>query len=384
MEKIKIALVITRLDRGGAPDLLLSIINHLDPNRYDISLISGLTLHPLSGIQEISQKNIKLIFVPCLRREINPLLDIKACFKLYRIFKEERFDIVHTHTAKAGVLGRITARLAGIKKIAHLPHGHNFYGYFGPLRTKLATILERFIAHFTDRLIVLTELEKQDFLKFKVGKISKIVVINSGLNLDRYRQAVIDRVKVKEEFSVQENEFLVGMIGRLEPVKGPQYFVEASTLVCKEFPQTKFLVAGDGRLKPELEFQARRLGVYDRFIFTGWREDIPEILPILDILVLPSLNEAVGRILIEAGACGIPVIASRVGGIPEIVKDNQTGVLVAAGDPPRLAEAIILLLKDRERRLRMGENARAWVDGKFSAENMADKFAKVYEELVKE
>lgn len=381
MKKIKIALVITRLDRGGAPDLLLTMINHLDRNRYDITLISGLTLYPLSGIQEIDKKNIKLIYVSCLRREINPILDILAGFKLYRIFRRERFDIVHTHTAKAGVLARITAKLAGKSKIVHLPHGHNFYGYFGPLRTKLAIFLERFIAHFTDRLIVLTELEKQDFLKFKVGKINKITVINSGLNLDRYKRAATDHIKKREEFSVQDNEFLVGMIGRLEPIKGPQYFVEASRLVYKEIPATKFLVAGDGTLKPELESQCRKLGIYNRFIFTGWRDDVPEILPILDILVLPSLNEAVGRILIEAGACAVAVIASNVGGIPEIVRDNYTGVLVTAGDSHKLAETIISLLKDKDKRLKMGEDAKAWIDDKFSAKVMADRFAKLYEEL---
>jgi glycosyltransferase involved in cell wall biosynthesis len=171
------------------------------------------------------------------------------------------------------------------------------------------------------------------------------------------------------------------MAGRLEPVKGPEYFIEAARLVLDRFPQVKFLVIGDGSLRNKLEIKCKKLNISRSFIFTGWREDVPELLSILDILALPSLNEAVGRILIEAGACGIPVVATEVGGVPEIVKDKETGILVPAANPLALAQGLATLLKDKEKRFKMGAVARQWVDDKFSTRAMVNKFSNLYEEL---
>lgn len=232
-----------------------------------------------------------------------------------------------------------------------------FYGYFGPFISKVIVILERVISHFTTKIIVSTELEKEDMVSFKVAKPEKIVVINSGVELEDYRDVVIDGQELRDQLKLEKDKPIVGMIGRLEPVKGPQYLIEAAKLVIEDFPKISFLIAGEGSLRNELEMQCKNANILDKIVFTGWREDIPEILSTLDILVLPSLNEAVGRILIEAGASGIPVVASSVGGVPEIVNNNQTGILVRPKDPYIMAQAIISLLKDKEKRKKMGQAA---------------------------
>jgi glycosyltransferase involved in cell wall biosynthesis len=381
-KKTKVAQVITRLDWGGPPDIIRLICDSLDVNTFDVRLITGNSLHPsLETRNFLKRFSDRVITITELKRDINPLSDFVALLKLYRIFRKAHFDIVHTHTAKAGVLGRLAARFAGVPRIVHTSHGHNFYGYFGSFKSKLVVIVERFIAYFTDTINALTELEKQDLTAYKVAQPAKVVVINSGLELERYRGISIDTGKKRNELRVGQDTLLVGMIGRLEPVKGPEYFIEAAHFITEKFTEVRFIVAGDGALRNELEFRCKKLNIFDKLIFTGWREDIPEILSVLDILVVPSLNEAVGRILIEAGACGKPVVATRVGGIPEVVKDNQTGILVPPKDAYALARAVISLLEDKNKRQRMGETAKNWVDDKFSASRMVKGFSDLYDEM---
>ncbi|MCK5427293.1 MAG: glycosyltransferase family 4 protein, partial [Thermodesulfovibrionia bacterium] len=367
---------------GGPPDIIRLICDSLDLNIFDVRLITGISLYPSLETRNFLERfSNRVITIPQLKRDINPLSDIVALLRLYRLFRKEDFDIVHTHTAKAGALGRLAARFAGVPKIVHTSHGHNFYGYFGPVRSKLVVMVERFISYFTDKINALTELEKQDLAFYKVAQPAKIVVINSGLELERYRKININAGEKRSELRVGQDTILVGMISRLETVKGPEYFIEAARLITEKFPEVRFIVAGDGSLRSKLEFHCKKLHISDKLIFIGWREDIPEILSVLDILVVPSLNEAVGRILIEAGACGKPVVATRVGGIPEVVKDNQTGILVPPGDAHGLARAVISLLEDEKKRQRMGETAKNWVDDKFSASRMVKGFSDLYVEM---
>lgn len=379
--KIKIAQVITRLDWGGSPDIVRIICHYLNPKFYDITLVTGPTKYPSVKTKKfLKEFNNKVVVISQLKRNINPINDLSALIRLYILFCREKFDIVHTHTAKAGVLGRIAARIARVSTTIHMPHGHNFYGYFGPLLSKLVITTERFLAHFTDRIIALTELEKRDLIEFKVTNDERISLIYQGLELDRFTQANINNIKIRESFNIRPEEYVVGMIGRLEPIKGPEYFIEAAREISKEFAQLKFILVGEGSLRKNLEARIKNLGLEDRFIFTGWREDIPEILSILDILVLPSLNEALGMVLIEAQAMGVPVVATKTGGIPEVIKDNQTGILIPAGDFKSLTLAIRHLLTDKQKRLNMAETAKSWVRDRFKARDMVEKISQLYQE----
>jgi glycosyltransferase involved in cell wall biosynthesis len=384
-EKIKIAQVITRMDWGGSPDIVRLMCAQLDPQRYDNRLITGPSLHlSLETNKFLDRYRDQTQIVFSLKRDILPLDDLRALIELYRIFRREKFDIVHTHTAKAGVLGRLAARLAGIPHIIHTPHGHNFYGYFGPLGSKLVILIEKWLSLFTDKIMTLTELERKDYVTFRVCRPEKITVINSGIELEKFRNIQIDQTQKRAEFSIGPEEIVIGMMGRLEPVKGPEFLIEAAKAVIERIPKIKFLIVGEGSLRERLEERCYQLRIHDRVIFTSWREDIPEILSILDVVVLPSLNEAVGRILIEAGALGKPVVATYVGGIPEIVKDKETGILVSPKSVTDLAQALIALARDENRRNQMGQAARRWIDDKFSSTRMIAQIARLYEELLKE
>jgi len=384
MEKIKIAQVITRLDWGGSPDIFRILYGYLKKDGvYDVRLISGITVYPKGrtwGFLEQLGPDLKLI--PELIRDINPAKDLAALFKLYQYFRKERFDIVHTHTAKAGMLGRIAARLAGVPVIIHTPHGHNFYGYFGPVFSRVIIWLEKMATAFTDKIIVLTILEERDYIKYKVAREDKIAYIHTGLEFDKYERVNIDKKAMRKSLDIEDDEPVIGMLARLEPVKGPEYFIEAAKEVAKKNARSKFIVVGDGSLRDSMEEKVARSGLEKRFIFTGWRDDIPELLSIFDIMVLPSLNEAVGIALIEAQAMGVPVVATNVGGVPEVVRDGDTGILVPSKDPVKLANAINHLLENDQLRKKMGELGKIWVKDRFRVEDMVFLIFKLYKELL--
>ncbi len=382
MSKIKVAQVITRMDWGGSPDIYRTLAGNLDPGAFDVTLITGPTEYPTKKTMEfLTRFSGKLKIIPSLKREIDPASDIMAFINLWKLFRSEKYDIVHTHTAKAGALGRMAARAAGVRVIIHTPHGHNLYGYFDRNMTRNIIAVEKFLSRRTDMIIALTELEKGDYLKFGIAPEGKIEVIYQGFELDKYARDWKNSPSLKKSFNISLEDNVVGMIGRLETVKGPQFFVDMAAEVVKKYPKTKFIIAGEGSLRDELEEKAKKLGLSDKIIFTGWREDVPEVLSILDVLVMPSLNEAVGMSIIEAQAEGVPVVATRVGGIPEVVKDRVTGLLVGPSDAGALAEAVNDLLSDKPRRVEMGLAGKSWVLNKFTANEMVHKTSNLYAEL---
>jgi len=374
MKKIKVAEVVTRLDWGGSPDIVRITCKYLDPGLYDIRLVTGPTKYASERTKRfLGEMGGRVIIVPHLIRDVNPFKDFIALVSLYRLFRREKFDVVHTHTAKAGALGRMAASLASVPVIIHTPHGHNFYGYFGPVFSSFILLVERFLTRCTDRIIALTALEKRDYEAFNVAKPEKVNLIYQGLEIETDAALATDREGVRRELGLKTDEKVVGMASRLEPIKGPQYFVEAAKYIAEKFPGVKFVMVGEGSLRKSLEEKIASLGLKDRFILTGWRDDVRRMISAFDILVLASLNEAVGIVLIEAQAEGVPVVATNVGGIPEIIKDGETGILVKPADPEELARAIAGLLSDDRKRAAMSEAGREWVKGRFEARAMADE-----------
>lgn len=382
--KIKIAEVITRLDWSGAPDIVEIICSRLEPSVYDITLIYGPTAWPTGKTREFLERfQGRSIIVPSLKRNINLIDDLASLLRLYIIFSQGKFDIVHTHTAKAGFIGRIAAKLAGTPFVIHTPHGHDFYGYFGSVGSRFVVILERIAALFADKIAVLTETEKRDMLKYHVCDSGKIEVVKSGINFSAFEKKDVDIIKKKDEFNIEPGDIVVGAISRLESIKGLEYFIDSVKMVLDVVPKAKFLIVGEGSLRSSLEDRANRMGIGDRVIFTGWREDVPEIMMILDVVVLASLNEAVGRVLIEAGLTGKPVVATAVGGVPDIVRNGKTGILVSPMDSEGIGRAIIELLKDENKRQTMGRAAREWVKSNFDQKNMIDSIDSIYKEYTK-
>ena len=356
--RLKIAQVTSSLDRGGSSDIVRITCERLTGLGHDVILISGPTERPARKTAEFL-KNFSGHFI-----EI-PKHDIAALAELYKIFTREKFDVIHTHTGKAGFLAGIAGRLAGCRAVVHTSHGRVFYGHSR-------------LPFFSDKVIAFTEIEKREMIRQRVCPAEKIVVICPGIEPEPYALHETDRESLKAGFGFSDNDKVVGMVGRLETVKGPEYFVEAASFIAARWPEARFIVAGDGSLRKGLEARVVDLGLEKKFVFAGWREDIPGVLSVIDILVMPSLNEAVGMAAVEAARAGSPLIATNVGGVPEMVKDGDTAILVAPREPRAIADIAYLLLSDPEKRKSMGTAGRAWAAGNFRVETMVKKLERLY------
>jgi len=392
MQNPKVLHIITRVDKGGSAQNTYLTILGLKRKSFQSSLISGLSLESEmkkeekktteKDIQKLKSEGIEFIQCPFLLRRINIIKDLKAFFDIFRVIKKNSPLIVHTHSSKAGFLGRLAAKLAGIPIIVHTPHGHVFFGYFGPLKTKVFIILEKLASRITDKIVALTNREKEDHVRLRIANDDKFIVIHSGVELKTFKEFPFNEKQYfKKELGIPENFLVVGTIGRLVPVKGPEFLIEAAKYIIPKYPNTYFLFSGDGHLKQNLEEKASVLGIKNNIIFLGWRDDIAEIISVYDVFVLPSLNEGMGRVLVEAMALGKPIVASNVGGIPDLVTHGKNGFLVPPKDPEELAKYIQILLEDGERREKMGLAGKDMVKN-FSSEIMVDRIAELYKELM--
>jgi glycosyltransferase involved in cell wall biosynthesis len=376
--------IITRMIKGGAQrsTLLLADGLQMPPYNYEVLLCSGEELGSEGElISEVHKRSLPFFVIGDLVRLPNLVKDIKALFRLYQLIKKRQFEIVHTHTSKAGVLGRIAAKLAGTPIIVHTPHGHIFHSYFSPAVTFVYTLLEKFCSAFTDKIIMLTETERQEHIGPKIASPEKFVVIHSGVELEKFSGINIDIQNKKEELKIGQNLDIVATVGRLVPEKGHCYLIESAKGVIRKNPNTIFLIIGSGPLKDELEAMAQRLGISGQFRFLGLRDDVPEILHTIDLFVFPSLNEGMGRVLVEAMACSKAVVASDVGGIRDVVLNQVTGTLVPPRDTDRLAEAILELLVDKEKRYRMGLEGKKRASGLFDIKTVVAQTDTLYKEL---
>ena len=384
-KNIKIAHIITRLIEGGAQESVLLTTKYLAKRGFDVYLVSGPTSGPegFISLEEIKGK-VKLFIVPELIRDINLFKDLAALFKLYRFIKKNDFDIVHTHTSKAGTLGRLAARLAGVRVVIHTPHGHFFYGHFDFFKTRFFIFLEKIMALFTNRIITLTEIGKKEHMRFGIGRSGRFSVIPDGIEIDRFINCKVDKQAVRRELGVPVGVPLVGIVARLVAVKGHKYLLDAFKLVLGVFPEARLLIVGDGLLKKDLEKYSERIGIAGRVIFTGLRYDIPRLLSALDVATLTSLNEGLGIALLEAMLMKKPVVASNIGGIPEIVDDGVVGYLVPPRDPEVLADKILKVIKDPEKARAMGEEGYKKIISNFSIENKIEELERLYVSLLEE
>ncbi|MDY6989131.1 MAG: glycosyltransferase family 4 protein [Thermodesulfobacteriota bacterium] len=388
----KILHIITRLDRGGSAENTWLTCHEL-ANKYELILVHGPSLESRmthwekqsvhGRIKIAEERGVKVISMPSLVRRIDPLQDLRALFSLWRLFVREEPHIVHTHTSKAGILGRLAAKMAGVPYIVHTPHGHVFYGHFGPLASKLFLVIERLMATITDRMVALTEVEKEDYMAFSVCSRKKLHTIHSGVDIAPYVGAHVQVEDKKRALGLDPNALVVGTVGWLLPIKGPMYLLRAMKGLWQSHPHTMLVYVGKGDMEQVLKEEARLMGGSDRVLFLGWRDDIPEIMQCLDVFVLPSLNEGMGRVLVEAMAAGKPVVASRVGGILDLVKDGLNGFLVEPGNPGALCDAIRKLLSDKRLRANMGRQGRNRAKD-FTVGEMIEKIDGLYTSVFQE
>ncbi|MBI2951481.1 glycosyltransferase family 4 protein, partial [bacterium] len=353
------------MDRSGAPLAVWNVIRRLSPSRYEVSLATG----PWGDLaEEVAASGFQVFHVPDLWREVNPARDVAALWQLTRIIGKDRYDLVHCHRAKAGFLGRLAARLCGVRGVVYTPHGNVLEGYFGPAATWLFARLEGLAAPLTDRIVSLTQREVAQYLAEGIGWPGQHTAILNGIDVDAFVRGRGDRAEARREMGVAPDAFLVASVGRLVPVKGHVHLIDALPEVLRRRPDAAVLIVGDGPMRRDLEDRARSLSVADRVRLPGHREDVARVLGAADLFALPSLNEGLGLALVEAMAMGLATVASRVGGVPEVVLDGETGLLTPPGDAGALAGAILRLMDDPEARDRMGAAGRERARAHFSIE----------------
>jgi glycosyltransferase involved in cell wall biosynthesis len=383
--RIKVLHVITRLDLGGSAENTLLTAIGLSQKGYETTIVCGNSDNP----QSVNEKKaigcgVSILRLTQLVRRPSPVKDPFALFLLYRLMRRGRYDLVHTHTSKAGIIGRIAARLARIPCIVHTPHGHIFYGYFSTFLTSIFVYFERFTSKFTDAQITLTHREKSDYISKSIGSPGRLFPVYSGIDLEPFLHPQVTRQEMRRRLGVDEHCFIAVTVARLVPVKNHALIISAAERLKNQFRDIRFVFVGDGELKDRLQRHIDSLGLSDRFLFAGWRNDIPEVLAACDIFIMCSKNEGMGRAFVEAQAAGVPVIGSRVGGVFEVLDEGRTGYLVDADNADELAEKIELLYRRRSHTHALSEACRKWVTPKFSVAIMVDEIENIYRKVLRE
>ncbi len=373
MRKIRLLYAITKLELGGAQKQLLYTISHLDGD-FEIWLATqdkGILLRDALAIP-----GLKVKLIPYLIRPISLFNDIKAFFILYKLIKNERFDIVHTHSSKAGILGRWAAKLAGTPVIIHTIHGFAFYDRQNWLKRKLYVSLERWTAKITTRLIAVSKEIIRKGLKAGIGKKDQYQCIYYGVEKESF---LSERNKNVIKKNLGFSGEIVGTISCFKPQKALNDFLKAAAIVQENLPGSTFLIIGDGYLRPSLESLVDRLNLKEKVVFSGWRKDIPDLLATMEIFVLSSLWEGMPISILEAMAAGLPVVATAVDGVREIVLDKETGFLIAPGDYQSLARAILNLLRDKTLSQKMGRKGQeVFLKGPFDPGKMVKDTINLY------
>jgi glycosyltransferase involved in cell wall biosynthesis len=356
---IRIARVIARLNVGGPAQHVILLTAGMDSTRFHTTLITGIVGRGEADLLFAARaRGVQPVVIPELGSSIRPIRDLTALGKLVRLFRQLRPDIVHTHTAKAGALGRLAARLARVPMTIHTFHGHVLEGYFSPTATHVFLRIERALARHTDRIITVSPRLRQALLAMGVGRPEQVEVVPLGLDLDRFLQPPKGRTDLRVALRIPADAPLMGTVGRLVPIKDHPTLFRALGLLPDGSRVPHLLVVGDGERREALQQLARHLGLAGRIHFLGWRNDLEAILAELDVVICCSRNEGTPVSLIEAMAAGVPVVSTDVGGVGDLVVHGETGWLVPAGDPATLARGIQRLLGDPELRRRLAAAAR--------------------------
>ena len=373
---------ITRLTLGGSSENTIASCVALDRAGYDCILATSFRESDASSLADARRRGCRVVDIPALGREVAPLADLTALAELVRLIRRERPAIVHTHTSKAGFIGRLAAVIARAPAVIHQPHGHIFYGYYSPRRTAVFTALERLAARWTDRIITLTDRGAQEHLARGIGRAEQYVAVPSGVPTAELRAAAPARGEARTRLGLDPDAFIVVGLGRLVPIKGFDLLARALPALIAQIPSARVLLVGDGAERAHLGAIAASMGVAERLRMTGETTDVASYLAAADVVAVPSRNEGMGRVIVEAMALGLPVVATAVGGIPDVVTDGECGRLVEPEDVDALAAALIELGRDPALRRKLGEAAVRRAET-FSTAVASEKLLAVYATLVR-
>jgi len=403
--KIRVLRMIARLNIGGPAIHVYLLTKGLDKEKFESTLVTGI-ISPLEGDMSylLESENLKTIVIPELQREISFKMDLKTIAKIFRVLMSEHPDIVHTHTAKAGTSARLAALAYNFfgrnsLRAVHTFHGHIFEGYFSRGKSMFFILIERLLARITDAVIAISKTQKEDLAeKFRIAPAEKIKTVELGFELEPFLNSENERGKFRRSLGVSEDTILIGIIGRLVPIKNHVMFLRAAKLLLERHPDRKllFVVVGDGELRVELERFCENQGLTDHVRFCGWIREVYQVYADLDILALTSINEGTPVSIIEAMASSVPVIATDVGGVRDLLgspNDSahsdgvmlcERGILCRNKDPLGFAKGLDYLFESRstDGNERVAK-ARAFVQERFNKERLLKDMENLYFELVK-
>ncbi len=384
---MKIFQVIARLNVGGAAVYNVLLTRLLKEKGHDSLLIKGREGRHEGYMLDVTkayQEETLHIFLKEFGREINPINDLIALGRLIFLFLQHRPQVVHTHTAKAGTLGRLAAILTAVPVKVHTFHGHTLRGYFGAAKTRLFLLIEQVLGRLSDCVVTETESLRQELISLNIARPDRIKVIPLGLELEPYQNLSSFRGVLRERLGLEPGVPVIGTVSRLVPIKGIHYFLQAAKDVLSILPRAHFVIVGDGELRPDLEKMTEDLGLNGSVSFTGFWEDLRQIYADVDVVVLTSLNEGCPVSIIEALSAAKPVVATAVGGVKDVVDDRVNGRLVPAQNPNRIAEAIVELIRSPGEAQRLGEKGREKVLQSHTIQKSVDITERLYQSLLEE
>lgn len=386
MEKIKVLRIITRLNIGGPALHAALLTREFNGGNFESLLLSGSVSGGEGDMGYIAQSyGVKPLCVNSMRKEINPFLDLIAFFSILKHINKYKPHIVHTHTAKAGTLGRLAAILANVPVRVHTFHGNVFSGYFVESLNNFFISIERILARFTDSIIAISEKQKEEIANvYKITSSEKCRIIKLGFDLEKFL-AVREGGAFRKKYNFKEEDILIGIVGRLTRIKNHRMFIDAADYALKNAPadlagKIKFVVIGDGELRKELAAYTKDKKLENSVFFTGWITDMVDVYAGLDMVALTSLNEGTPVALIEAMASFRPVISTDVGAVKDAV--GKAGLLVKSGDYADLAKNILELASSSDRRRTLGEMGRNYVKDMYGKDRLFKDLENLYVELL--
>ncbi len=378
--------IITRMILGGAQEnTLYTCTGLMKSGDSEVELVTGPTEGPEGElVAEARRQGVTVTEVPELTRELSPLADWRCKGALYRLISDGRPDIVHTHSSKAGFLGRLAAWKAGTPVVIHTIHGLPFHRYESWWRNRLYVMAERMAARRCHRILCVAEAMKKQALAEGIGREEQYRVVYSGMDVDTFTDSTLDGPAVRAELGLAPDDVVIGKIARLFEFKGHEDVLRAFPAVLEREPRARLLFVGDGLLRASLEALAKELAVADKVVFAGLvpAARIPELIAAMDMVVHASYREGLARVLPQALISRVPVVSYNVDGAPEVVIPGETGQLVPPGDISGLAEAVAAMASDPEARRRMGEAGRSLCADRFRREKMVADIARSYRECL--
>ncbi|HAZ08034.1 MAG TPA: glycosyltransferase family 1 protein [Elusimicrobia bacterium] len=378
--RVKVAHVVTRLDMGGAQQNTLYTVRHLDPVRFEALLVCGEGGYFDEEVRH--DREVRTIFLDSLVREVSLPRDLLALLELRRLFAAERPDVVHTHSSKAGILGRLAAALAGVPVIVHTYHGFGFHDRQSPCVKAVYVLLERLCALVTTRLVFVSRANADYAARHGIRGAAEGVVLRSGVRLADF-PAKVDAATLKTSAGIGRRQPLVISIGNLKPQKNAGDFVAVAAKVAARVPEARFVFIGDGPLRRELEAKAFALGLEGKLLFLGWRRDGAQWLAAADVFALTSLWEGLPRSLVEAMKTGLPPICYAVDGVVDLIRDAENGFLVEPANTELFAERLARLLQDEDLRRRLGAAAARSIGPEFDIDGMVRSQETLYDRLLR-